>query len=521
MKLARLLFAAACCCAVPEAALAFDGCAASLSNPDEVGREIGRRAIAQMPAKYFETVKNITIVTKSRGEAIIPFAIEQNGAKLIVFPPLFANVVCKIAISTYLVLAGVEQQSFDQAATRAGECIDNGGTQKTCLVAFADELETRYRKAFLAQPEGGGRVAWSMYEAALHQVAMHEYAHHLLNHFARMRKQEVLRIDAEFEADLFAITNGLQSGEPPSAMYYFFSGMSQIESQTQRLSTNDYESSACRASNVDSITGFIGSAPIMMIDAAFGGGFTLTRNSPAAVRAIAEKQFGGPPPSLNSKTCGRLAKVALGDAHAELQRLYLRVALDADLLFAKRENVDEGRANRLVHDLSDMLKGFRYMDSLDAKVIALMLRNWGLKGRALTGLVGEVERLLADPTASANFESEDFGRLLQAQGLATLQERTDLRPQARLNHAFSLLERSVYYNPAQAEAWMNLSFIAFKRADCAAAAGYVENSAANLTSTRDNDRESVVSTARAFREWAADPETCKARSAGFHPYPGL
>jgi hypothetical protein len=144
-----------------------------------------------------------------------------------------------------------------------------------------------------------------------------------------------------------------------------------------------------------------------------------------------------------------------------------------------------------------------------------------LKGRALTGLVGEVERLLADTTASANFESEDFGRLLQAQGLATLQERTDLRPQARLNHAFSLLERSVYYNPAQAEAWMNLSFIAFKRADCASAAGYVENSAATLTSTRDNDRESVVSTARAFREWAADPETCKARSAGFHPYPGL
>jgi DNA-binding SARP family transcriptional activator len=148
-----------------------------------------------------------------------------------------------------------------------------------------------------------------------------------------------------------------------------------------------------------------------------------------------------------------------------------------------------------------------------------MLRGWGLKGRGLTPLVNEVDRLVDEQTVTQHFLSEDFGRLLQAQGLATLQERVDMPPQSRLDRSFSLLKRAVTYNPAQTEAWMNLAMIAFKRGDCASASRFAEHSVE--TNTEKADLEPAQFFATKMKEFSGDPEICRQNGAGFHPYTGL
>lgn len=522
IKFTRLLLVVMFVTALSETTFAFDRCEAIFNNHDDLSRQIGETAVRQAPVKYYSLARSIKLVTKGHSETLIPFAGDQQGTKVVVFPPLFAKVMCNIALATFIVLEHEDQEGiFDQAAEAAAKCFDAGGSQKTCLVGFGDELAKQYRKAFAELPDEAQETAFSLYESALHQVAMHEYAHHFLDHFARIKTQKITRTDAEFEADLFAVLNGLQSADPVSAMYYFFGGVARIEHYTKKLATNDYESGSCRASNVDNITTFIGMIPISLLDAAYGGGYTFRRNSPSAIRSDAKKQFTGEPPDLKPGSCGRIAKVALGDAFKEQKQLYERMEKDLDFLFAKEKDLDVTRANRLLRDLSEMTKGFRYMDGVAAKSMALMLRNWGLKGRNLTPLIAQVDRLLDTSAVTDNFLSEDFGRLLQAQGLATLQERADLMAQSRMDRSFSVLERAVFYNPAQSESWINLAFIAFKRGDCAAAASFIDHAAATLSPAETERQQSTEFLARKVKEWSRDPERCRAEGAKFHPYPGL
>jgi hypothetical protein len=159
------------------------------------------------------------------------------------------------------------------------------------------------------------------------------------------------------------------------------------------------------------------------------------------------------------------------------------------------------------------------MNGIAAKSIALMLRGWGLKGRELTPLVNHIERLLDTPAVADNFLSEDFGRMLQARGLAILQERVDLPAPVRLERSFSLLQRAVTYNPAQSEAWMNLTMIAFRRGDCAGASRLGQR--ALETHTRKETLESTQFFAEKMKQLAQHPEACRREAARFRPYPGL
>jgi hypothetical protein len=386
-------------------------------------------------------------------------------------------------------------------------------------VGFANELARRYGKAFAELPFDKQQTAFGIYLATLYQIMMHEYAHHFLDHFARIKAQKLTRVDAEFEADLFAVMNGIQAAEPASAMYYFFQGIADIERRTEKLATQDYESGYCRASNVDYITRFIQDGPMLLVDSALGGGYVFKRSSPAYVRSRATEVFSGTPPALDTEHCGRIANVALDDVSKELRQLYGRMEPDLDFLFTKEKDWNVLRANRLVSDLAKMSEHFRYMDGIAVKSIALMLRGWGLKDRDLTPLIGPVDRLLDTDAVIGSFLSEDFGRLLQAHGLAILQEPGDNSTQWRMDRSFSLFERAVSYNPSQSEAWANLAIIAFKRGDCPAAAGFAERAVQTLT--EDNMRESAQFFASKMNELAPDPERCRTAASQFHPYPGL
>jgi tetratricopeptide (TPR) repeat protein len=396
--------------------------------------------------------------------------------------------------------------------------VDGGGSQTACLERFADDLSNRYAKAFAAQSAENKEGAVSMYTSALEQVVMHEYAHHFLGHFARIRSQKITRIDAEFEADMFAVLNAVQAAQPSSAMYYFFDGLAQVERHTKRLATPDYESGACRANNVENITAFMGIAPIVLIDAAYGGGYSLQRNSPAVVHSVAQQKFAATPPALKPGACAHIEKLELPEAFAELKRLYLRIEQDVDFLFSENKVWDSTRAARLLRDLSEMSRQFRYMQGLAAKSMSLMLRKWGLQSRKLTPLVGNVDLLLEGQSMSANFESGDFGRLLLAEGLAMIQERTDLPSQTRFDRASSFLQNAVYYNPDLSEAWANLAIISFKRGDCSAASGFAAKASETLTPTKKGDRESMKAFADRLKELASNPQECKTQGAGYHPY---
>jgi hypothetical protein len=196
---------------------------------------------------------------------------------------------------------------------------------------------------------------------------------------------------------------------------------------------------------------------------------------------------------------------------------------DLDLLFSlDQKEIDKStpRVARLASDLGGMSMRFRYMNGVAAKCLALMLRKWELNGHDLTPLIGS-PALFDASGVTDNFLSADFGRLLQAQGLAILQERVDLAPPVRLDQANSYLLRAVFYNPWQSEAWVNLAMIALKRGDCSSAAGFAQKSLATLTDTEKSSIDFARWFATQMKESAADPKACATAAAAIHPYPNL
>lgn len=505
----------------PTISFAFIQCETPGNVPGDLSRYIGDTATRRTPVKYYSLVRSIEVISDDSGKTIIPFAANHKGKKVVVFPKAFAIAMCKIALATYLVIEGVQDSGFNQAAEIAAKCFTAGQPQKACLIGFGNELTRRYQTEFTKLDEKHQKTAFGIYQSALSQVAMHEYAHHFLDHFDRISSKTIARADAEFEADFFAVMNGVQDGDAASAMFYFFMGLAAIEHHTDKLVTKQYESGSCRANNIDNITGFIKTAPLLILDTSFGGDYVLKMNSPSLIQATAKEQFGGPPPTLKSETsCGKLEKVALGQAFEEMKLIYLRVALDSELLLSESDKFDFSRANRLLQDLSKISQGFLYMNGIAAKSLALMIRAWILKGHDLLPLAAQIDKLLAEPSITDNFLSEDYGRLLLAQGLITLQERVTLAVQVRLEQAFASLERAVFYNPAQSEGWMNLAFIAMMRGECAKAATFADRA----FETADKDQEiyeAIGLIAKKWRQLSSNPEDCKAESADLHPYPGL
>jgi len=505
-----------------------DVCAAVASDPDELSQRLKDISVSRTPVRYFDAARRIEVVTRIANEGVmVPSAASVQGRKVIYFPPQFATLLCNVVVAEYLTIQNKQADFLDRASGDAATCLNTGGTQRMCLLRFAVDLSIQARKAIAALPAQEQRPtidqALAFYDAALHQIVMHEYAHLLLNHLDRLQSHQMERIDAEFEADIFAILNGMQVGEPPSAMVYFFDPMASVERRTTKLTTPDYEPSACRANNAVNITNVTGTIPILLIDASFGGKYLLARNSPAFVRSSGKAHF-DKPLTLTPDPCGKIADVPLKTAFDELRQVYSRMDKDLDLLFTlanKDTKTDTTRLASLTTDLGTMSTNLRYMNSLTAKSLALILRQWGLNGHDLTPLIGSPDTLFSTSEMTDNFISIDFGRLLQAQGLAILQERTDLAPRPRLDQATSYLRRAVFYNPWQSEAWSNLAMIAFKRGDCVSAAGYWERAAATLNDTQTSSIEDAKAMAAAMKKLSADPRACAAQAATFHPYPNL
>lgn len=117
---------------------------------------------------------------------------------------------------------------------------------------------------------------------------------------------------------------------PVLALVYFFKGLAEIE-----RSTKDYESAQCRLGNSASVAVF--SSPDILPSL-----WDLMRTedgqrtkSYQSIRARVKKLPDEPPPSRSPSTCAKMAQQDLAGMHQEMRSLFLRVAKDAALLYAK------------------------------------------------------------------------------------------------------------------------------------------------------------------------------------------
>lgn len=493
-------------------AYAFDVCETLGNDPEQLLRRITEKSIDRAPVKYHALARDIKIITNAPSETIIPFAVEIEDSKIIVLPIPFAKILCNLSYATFFDVEGIKSAAFNQAATSAGKCFESGGSQKSCLTQFSNNLSDQYKDLYIEQTDKVKETMRRIFYDALYQIVYHEYAHHFLDHFKRIKTKNITRPDAEFEADYFSILNATQGGQVPSAMIYFFNGLSKIEGYTDALVTPEYESAGCRAKNVANITIFTGAAPMALIATASGSGSQLERNSLTNVEAAAMPQFGNDPPRIGS-SCGKLAEEVLKKAYEELKQLYLRMSRDSSLLLAKDEEMHVDQAVSLLYDLSDMTSRFTFMNELAAKTtssIALRL-TLHYKKRPISEVI---ERIINTNNVKDNIISEDYGILLNIQGLYILQERTELPDRIRYDRSYDILQRAVLYNPHISNAWMSLSFIAFSKGDCTAALRFSRQSVATLT--QPEHRELITNFIAKMEKYSLDQKSCVAEAAKFH-----
>jgi hypothetical protein len=469
------------------------------------------------PLRYRSIAAHLNFITrKGAGDPLFPFATKREQLD-IVMPDAFPPFLDGIAKATYFKLADRGVASFEKTVQASSSLLVSGRPREEVLRQFSARLDYLFTPVFESVSEQVRATVLSLTSSALRQIVMHECAHHYLDHFDRLRAREIAVKDAEFEADLFAILNGIEAGEPQSAMYYFFSPLASIDTSTSGLGSANYDSFTDRANNVNAITGCLGIECLMILDAAYGGGFILERSSADALQDASIALLARPEQNYLDGEHGRVAGSMLNEMHSELRDLLARLVTDARLLFSDGEYNAE-RAVRLIADLADAARSFRHLNQIAAKCISLFLRRWGLRGRPLAPLVEAIEMLLGNELVAGRFHCGDLGRIYQAIGFSMLRERVDLSASERLERGRAQLLAATDLNPMQTEAWANLAFISCKAGNCEEAATYARRSLETYTGS---DPESIQSFADMMLDLTSSKESCREFSARFHPYPGL
>ena len=471
------------------------------------------------PLRHKKTASQLQFVRRAGvGDSLFPFASKTQRLD-VVMPAVFEHFLNTIATATYFNVESTETGFYVDALRQASERLVVGGAREETLLRFSGQLYRHVAEMLSMRSEGEKTTISNLCDSALKQVVMHECAHHYLGHFDRMRMKEITREDAEFEADLFAVLNGIEAGEPPSSMYYFFKALADIEASTHGLGSVGYESFSQRNRNITSIVAYLGAECSILVDAAFGGGFHFRGNSAEHLRSACNNLHHSLEPDFDTTACGRIAATTLITMRSELHLLLERLANDAELLFSADDTFNISRATGLVEDLIDASKHLQHLNGVAAKCLALFLRRQGLQGRALAPITDIVEMLADDESVAGVFHCGDIGRIHQAIGLSILQERIDLKSENRLDLARTRLLQAVALNPEQSEAWINLAFVAFKQGHGDQAASFADSALATLTD--EAQRSSTQYFMEKMREFAYDNGTCIAMAAEFHPYDGL
>lgn len=471
----------------------------------------------RIPVRYLKDSLDIRLNIASNTDAFFPTTYPESN--LIVLSQDFLKLACQLVLTEFLYINDIKLDIIDQSARNAATCLEQNKPANTCLMTFGQQRASAYKESFNQLPEQHKVTALGLFKASINQILIHEYAHIFLDHLPRINQGKVKRIDAEFEADFFAVINGVQEAEPASAMYYFFQSIADIQYYTNRLDTDQYESGQCRTENVENITNVFGIEPILIVDASAGGERLLRQNGPKSFRQASNNRLNKPPTFNVSEQCGRLSRSVLLSAYDELRKLYDRVDSDIEFLFSKNKNADIKRTQKYLSDLSQMSLEFKHINGLAAKSVAVFLRSWNLKGNQLTPIIGQVDNIVNLKEENNNFLSGDMGRILLARGLAVLQEQNYLPRKKRFDQATRILNDSVYYNPMLSAVWMNLAFIALENNNCAQAEKLAVRSLETLDPSEK--KEPVQAFINSMREASSNSQVCKRIADNFIPYPGL
>ena len=499
-------------------ALAFESCNKVSVNPNKILDEIKLR----IPVKHYGMFKEIELITNATENIVIPFASTTNGGrKTIVVPYQFAKLACQLSLSTYIkIKEGRNLKGFEEAARDTSGCLSDKKTTGECIISYGNKLANLYERKYSNLSQRHQRVAYGLYLQAVYQIVMHEYAHHFLFHFERIGN-DIERIDAEFEADFFAIFNGIQSGEVAISMYYFFYSMAKLERHTNILSTNKYESTSCRLNNITSISEFIGIKPALLLDATHGGKYRFKSNSPESLKSMAKEML-SEGPTYDSSGCGKLSGDILKSSYKELKELVLRVSLDSEWLFEEhfRSKASYEALISLVRDLIRFTTEFKYMNTVAAKAASYLVRRMEIKGDKLTESSSEIEVLMNTKEFNENILSGDAGRLFQIQGLSVLQSGYGLNRDERIEKAQEHFELATFYNPYLSDSWMNLAFVRFMQGRCSEAKRLMMRSLKASTSD-DEHKKNLLIFAIKMGKLSSNRESCNSEGDNFRPYSGL
>jgi hypothetical protein len=202
--------------------LAFEACAIEKLSVPSLHKQISEFVLLSVPAKYLDVAQAIELQVPEREPKLIPYARwdPNTGKRIVVISQEFAQVLCRVAIATALWIDDVGIEQFKRTATETAGCIAKKSPFRDCLVSHAKALETVLKPEMAKMPKKTQDIYEYLFRSALRQIALHEYAHHLHDDFKR--GGTIRRKDAEFEADLFAVSIASVDVEPPSAQYYFF-----------------------------------------------------------------------------------------------------------------------------------------------------------------------------------------------------------------------------------------------------------------------------------------------------------
>ena len=108
----------------PVEAQAFARCDRLFASIEELRTFVFEAGVRQAPKKYFDQARSIRIDIGRRSGKILPVAeFDSDRQPVIVYPAAFPPLLCRMALTTYLVLDNVDEQPAAEAASAAGKCV--------------------------------------------------------------------------------------------------------------------------------------------------------------------------------------------------------------------------------------------------------------------------------------------------------------------------------------------------------------------------------------------------------------
>lgn len=491
----------------------YTGCHAAIDTNEKLGEFVRREIRSRTPARYLDIADEIEATLTSNSSEIVPHVIDNGSRKLVVVPANFAKLLCAVVYANYLAHNKDSRAnsflSFDDILTETAACTSQEDPN-LCFLTMTKRLERRHAASIALLNNSSRNSLNTFYKGALAQILLHEYAHHYLNHVRRIRSRELDPFQAEFDADFLAMMTGVQAGDPPTSLHYWFGIMGHIDALRPPRTQRTHPSDQCRMANFFGIADTVDFVPIVVIETASGLGDKLPE---AMIQRI--DQMLAEPLKLPENLCSSGPSEVLSGARAELKQLYQLLKPQRAFLQGEVRQREISKLAPLVDKLARMSREFQYVPGLAARCLSLILAGHNKADgemQSLMALNSLQSAMRLESRQSSEFMSADLGRLLETQAQEMFyRQQGPAREQVMFTLVPRILKEAVTLNPQLTDAWMMLSLISFKLGSCGNAHKYGLQSL-GTANEQDAGTEKMIAM---FGILANDEERCKKLSSGF------